>query len=60
MPRILSESKSLPLFDVYEGSELVQVIRAHDEEEAQKFIVPEWYPSGEWEIQQRERKINNV
>lgn len=37
------ESKSLPLFDVYDGDELVQIICAHDEEEAQKFVVPEWY-----------------
>jgi hypothetical protein len=56
-----TEFQSLSLFDVYEGSERVQVIRAHDEEEVQKFIVPEWYPSGKWEIRQREeRKTNNA
>jgi len=57
---MFSESKSLPLFDVYEGNKLVQVVRAHDKEEVQKFIVPEWYPSGKWEIKQRERKTNNA
>lgn len=51
-----SESKSLPIFDVYEGEEKVQVIAAHDEEEVEKFIVPEWYPSGKWTIKRREKK----
>lgn len=56
MPKMLSKSKALSLFDVYDGNELVQVIRAHDEEEVQKFIVPEWYSSGERKIQQREKR----
>lgn len=44
----------LPIFDVYEGNERVQVIVAHNEQEVQEFIVPEWYPSGIWTIKKRE------
>jgi hypothetical protein len=58
MPKI--ENKSLPIFDVYEGEERVQVIVAHNAEEVQEFIVPEWYPSGKWEIRQRKENKQNI
>src|SRR5438445_11502593 len=48
-------ASALPIFDVYDGDEKVQIICAHDEEEARMFIVPEWYRSG-WVIQARKKK----